>query len=401
MTSHLEDNKRCKMSKRSVVFLSCGVVFSILCVSVLSYLCVRRPYAEASVSGTRTRTGDPRKLTLVFTGDLMQHLPQVDAARRKDGSFDYTSCFSRLRNYFAGADFVVVNLETTLGEPPYSGYPCFRSPEPLADAVRRAGADAVVLANNHICDRGAGGIRATLDALDRAGLRHTGAFADTSYGVVRAPMWFEKNGFRLALLNYTYGTNGLSVPAGTAVNLIDTLRSGEDILRARRAGATHVVLFVHWGNEYETLPNRRQRALADCFHRQGADLVIGSHPHVVQPAETVVDSVGNVCGITVFSMGNFVSNQRFPGTDGGISVRVGLCRDDSGRTTYLPEYVIHWTGILPDAGSLSGKRYDIVPSYARETLPARCHAEFDRFVSRTREHMRKYSRGFSEIEHDY
>jgi len=118
-----------------------------------------------------------------------------------DGSFDYTSCFSRLRNFFASADFVVVNLETTLGEAPYSGYPRFRAPETLAVALRRAGADAVALANNHICDRGAEGIRATIGALDKAGLRHTGAYADTSAALVRAPLRLEKNGLRGALFN--------------------------------------------------------------------------------------------------------------------------------------------------------------------------------------------------------
>ena len=391
------------MNKRSVVFLCCGAAFSVLCVAVLSYMAVRGPIAPESGSGAEEIVPVPqtREVTLVFTGDLMQHLPQVDAARRRDGSFDYTSCFSRLRNFFASADFVVVNLETTLGGEPYSGYPRFRSPEVLAGALRRAGADAVVLANNHICDRGGEGIRTTLEALDRAGLRHTGAFADTSAAVVRAPMWFEKNGFRIALFNYTYGTNGLPVPAGTTVGRIDTLRSAADIAQARLSGATHVVLFVHWGNEYQSLPDRHQRALAECFHRQGADLVIGSHPHVVQPVETVCDSAGNVCGVTVFSMGNFVSNQRFPGTDGGLSVRVTLGREAGGRTTYRPEYMIHRTCILPDAGSLTGKRYDIVPSYARETLPADCRADFDRFVRRTREHMKKHSRGFSETEHDY
>ena len=91
-----------------------------------------------------------RSLTLIFTGDLMQHMPQVFAARQRDGSFDYTSCFSRLNNYFSSADFVIANLETTLGEEPYSGYPRFRSPEALAGAMRRAGVDVAVLANNHI-----------------------------------------------------------------------------------------------------------------------------------------------------------------------------------------------------------------------------------------------------------
>ena len=142
-----------------------------------------------------------RNLTLIFTGDLMQHMPQVFAARQRDGSFDYTSCFSRLNNYFSSADFVIANLETTLGEEPYSGYPRFRSPEALAGAMRRAGVDVAVLANNHICDRGAEGIRSTLAALDEAGLLHTGAFADSVPPRERHPLMLEKEAFRVALLN--------------------------------------------------------------------------------------------------------------------------------------------------------------------------------------------------------
>ena len=187
-----------------------------------------------------------RSLTLIFTGDLMQHMPQVFAARQRDGSFDYTSCFSRLNNYFSSADFVIANLETTLGEEPYSGYPRFRSPEALAGAMRRAGVDVAVLANNHICDRGAEGIRSTLAALDEAGLLHTGAFADSVPPRERHPLMLEKGAFRVALLNYTYGTNGLPVPSGCRVNGIDTVAIRREIALARQDGATHVALFVHW-----------------------------------------------------------------------------------------------------------------------------------------------------------
>ena len=147
------------------------------------------------------------------------------------------------------------------------------------------------------------------------------------------------------------------------MNGIDTVAIRREIALARQDGATHVALFVHWGNEYERLPGPRQRELAAAFHRWGADLVIGSHPHVVQPAETIEDSAGNVRGATVYSMGNFVSNQRFPDTDGGLSVRVTLTLDEQGRTSCLPEYLIVWTCISRDPNSASGRRYDIVPSY--------------------------------------
>lgn len=129
--------------------------------------------------------------------------------------------------------------------------------------------------------------------------------------------------------------------------------------------------------------------------------MIGSHPHVVQSVETVSDSSGRICGATVFSMGNFVSNQRFPGTDGGISVRIGLSLGADGRTAYRPEYLIHWTSISSDPGSRSGHRYEIVPAYSRETVSPQQRPGLDRFVRRTRDYMQRYSRGFTEITDDY
>lgn len=113
--------------------------------------------------------------------------------------------------------------------------------------MRRVGIDVAVAANNHICDRGGAGIRSTLDTLVQAGLEYTGVFADTLPDPARHPLWLRKGDFRVALLNYTYGTNGLSVPRGYTVNRIDTLRIRQDIAGARGNGATHVVLFLHWG----------------------------------------------------------------------------------------------------------------------------------------------------------
>ena len=124
-------------------------------------------------------------------------------------------------------------------------------------------------------------------------------------------------------------------------------------------------------------------------------------PAPVQPAETIEDSAGNVRGATVYSMGNFVSNQRFPDTDGGLSVRVTLTLDEQGRTSCLPEYLIVWTCISRDPNSASGRRYDIVPSYSRETVAPEHRDAFDRFVERTRRHMERHGRGFTEIRCDY
>ena len=173
---------------------------------------VERPVSEPA----------PVRVRLLFAGDVMQHFPQVTAARCGDG-FDYRGVFAYLRRRFHAADLVVVNLETTLTRTDrYTGYPCFRSPVALADALRDAGVDVAVLANNHCCDGGAAGVRTTVAELGRCGILHTGVFTDSLDRAANNPLWVERYGVRFALLNYTYGTNGIPVPAGVEVNLIDT-----------------------------------------------------------------------------------------------------------------------------------------------------------------------------------
>lgn len=194
------------------------------------------------------------ELTLVFSGDVMQHMPQVRAALREDGSYDYSACFRYIRPFWEGADFAVVNLETTLSERgPYSGYPRFASPAELAAALREAGVDVAVLANNHCCDRGARGVRTTVRTVDSVGLRYAGVYVDSA--AAERPLMLKKRGFRVALLNCTYGTNGLPVPEGTVVHGIDTVRLAHEVEAARRDSATHIVLFVHWGEEYQRRPS--------------------------------------------------------------------------------------------------------------------------------------------------
>ena len=234
---------------------------------------VERPVSEPA----------PVRVRLLFAGDVMQHFPQVTAARCGDG-FDYRGVFAYLRRRFHAADLVVVNLETTLTRTDrYTGYPCFRSPVALADALRDAGVDVAVLANNHCCDGGAAGVHTTVAELGRCGILHTGVFTDSLDRAANNPLWVERYGVRFALLNYTYGTNGIPVPAGVEVNLIDTARMAADLAAARRGAPDCVAVCIHWGNEYERRENAVQRHLAQFLRRHGADLVVGSHPHVVQP----------------------------------------------------------------------------------------------------------------------
>ena len=312
----------------------------------------------------------PQRVRMFFGGDVMQHLPQVEAAR-SGGGFDYSPVFEALAPRMHGADIAVVNLETTLtSSATYSGYPMFRSPVVLADALREAGVDVAVLANNHCCDGGAAGIRTTIRELDRCGIRHTGVFADSADYRRNHPLRLTWCGVRIALVNYTYGTNGLPVPAGTIVNLIDTLRMAADLEQARR-GADFVVACMHWGNEYERRPNKVQRQLAGFLRRHGVDLIVGSHPHVVQPYEQ--DSNG----IVLYSLGNFVSNQRKRYCDGGIVATVEVTRSPDGSLRYSLELTPVWV-LTPG--------YRITPSEVGDTLsmPADSRQRYERFMTDTR-----------------
>lgn len=234
----------------------------------------------------------------------------------------------------------MVNLETTLTRRSrYTGYPLFRSPAALADALRDAGVDVAVLANNHCCDNGAEGIRTSVEELDRCGIRHTGAFADSADYKKNNPLYLTHCGIRLAIVNYTYGTNGMPVPEGTVVNLIDTVRMAADLAAARASGVDFIVACVHWGDEYQRRENAAQRSLAAFLRRHGTDVVVGSHPHVIQP--WVADS----SHVVLYSLGNLVSGQRRRYTDGGLAATVEAVRHPEGRMTYRLETTPVWVSV--------------------------------------------------------
>lgn len=304
---------------------------------------------------------------LLFTGDAMCHYPQITAARQSDGSLDFRGSFSALKPYFDRADIAVVNLETTISsDTNYSGYPMFASPIEYVEALDWVGVDVALLANNHSCDRGARGIRSTVKALDQLGIAHTGAFANAEGCERNGVLRIERNGVRFAILNYTYGTNGMPVPGGCSVNLIDTVRMAADLARAVES-ADCVVACMHWGEEYHRQPSRRQRLLADFLHRQGADVVVGSHPHVVQPAATDGKSV------TIYSLGNFVSNQRKRYCDGGLLAEIEVVKVADGECRYALEVTPVWV-LLPD--------YRILPPEiaADEPMTKLQRGEYEQFM---------------------
>ena len=260
-------------------------------------------------------------LKIMFVGDIMSHGPQLQAAyQQADNYYDYSEYFMYVRNIFHQADFVVGNLETTLGVKPYSGYPQFSAPPALAEACRDAGINVLVTANNHSCDKKRQGIVKTLDILDSLQILHTGTFRNLKEKKQKNALIIEKNSIKLALLNYTYGTNGIRIPLPARVNVIDTIAIKQDIQNTRLQNPDGIIVFLHWGEQYQNHPNKLQKKLVEFLHRQGIKWIIGSHPHVIQDVEREQDYINHNIYLTAYSLGNFISNQRKFPRDGSIII---------------------------------------------------------------------------------
>jgi poly-gamma-glutamate capsule biosynthesis protein CapA/YwtB (metallophosphatase superfamily) len=299
------------------------------------------------------------ELSLLFIGDIMQHIPQIESALDKEtGTYRYDSCFKFISGVISSANLAIANLEVTLGGKPYSGYPNFSAPDSLIPALQRAGIDALVTANNHSCDRGLKGVTRTVTVLDSLGIPHTGTYKDQNSRDTLNPLIFERNGIILALLNYTFGTNGIPVPKPTVVDLIDTSQIRLDYNKARRMGVDEVIVFFHWGEEYTPEPVQNQKDLAAYCHRLGIRIVIGSHPHVIEPMVAQKDSLGNIAEMTVYSLGNFISNQRDRYKNGGALFTLTLKREVDIVRLINPGYILAWVHTSTRSGKLS---YQVLP----------------------------------------
>ncbi|WP_309051058.1 CapA family protein [Streptomyces sp.] len=239
----------------------------------------------------------PAGFTLIASGDVLPHDSIIRRAAQDAGGdgYDFTPMLSGVRPVVSAADLAICHMETVYGEPggPYTGYPSFKSPPEIAAALRTTGYDSCSTASNHTLDDGAAGLRRTLDALDRAGVRHAGS-ARTAEEAAR-PTLLTAGGATVAQLAYTYDTNGRPLPEGQpwAVNLIDEAKVIADARAARAAGADVVVVSLHWGTEWQTEPDERQLALARTLTasrtggRPDIDLILGTHAHVPQAYEKV------------------------------------------------------------------------------------------------------------------
>lgn len=334
--------------------------------------------------------GEPQRAEILFAGDAMQHQAQLDRALElgEGKYYDYSGCFTYIAPEITAADYAVCNLEVPLGGgPDYSGYPCFSAPDSYAKALKDAGFDLFLTANNHCLDRRDKAARRTLLALDSLGIDHIGTYHDSIGRRQLVPFIKDINGFKVGFLNYTYGTNGIPPNDGMEVALIDKDRIAEEMQETRNAGAEILVVTIHWGIEYVLLPNSNQKNIAQFLIDQGADLIIGGHPHVIQPMEIVRNEKEDKDVLLVYSLGNLISNMKTADTRGGALVRAVIERGNDGKARFKSADYDTFFSAKPAGGS---SNFTVIPSWMPEKIP-----------SDQRQHWMLFDRGAQKIFDNY
>ncbi|MBS4173008.1 CapA family protein [Bacillus sp. FJAT-49736] len=277
-------------------------------------------------------------VTIGGIGDILIHDWVYEDAKTKDG-YNFKPIFQNVKAMMQKPDLLIANQESTPGgaQLGVSSYPSFNSPYEIVDAIKDAGVDFVTTANNHALDKGERGLLSALSYYDKVHLPHVGTFkSKEDQDTLRIE---TINGIKIAVLSYTYGTNGIPVPEGKdyLVNLIDRDKILAELKKAR-SQADVVILSMHWGIEYQRQPNEEQKQLAKLFTDGGADIILGSHPHVLQPIEKMHTEDGRDA-LVVYSLGNFISGQMWDYKDIGGMVEIKVSKDvtSSGKSIKLED----------------------------------------------------------------
>lgn len=297
-------------------------------------------------------------INIKFTaiGDIMCHNTQYnDAYDSKTGSYDFSYVFSDIKTYIDSADIAIGNLETTFAgkDKGYSSYPQFNTPEQLAMNLKNLGIDVVSTANNHCMDSRYTGLVSTLNYLDEAGISHTGT--NRSIDEQNSILVKDVKGIKIAFLSFTYGTNGIPVPQDKsyAVNFIDKNLILEQIKLAKEQSPDLICVSMHWGIEYQTKQNSEQEDMANFLFQNGVNIILGSHPHVLQPMEKRDE------GFVIYSLGNFMSGQTKPNTRDSIILNLDITKNgETGKVEinnvdYVPIY-------MSKHSNVSKQRYKIL-----------------------------------------
>lgn len=338
---------------------------------------------------------EPIRASILSAGDIIMHDPLLTSNyyKKADGSFDYNSLFRYIQADYKAADFTVLNLECTIADGNYKGYPNFRAPSAIVSAMANNHVNACMLANNHIYDNLEKGFRMTMDAVENNKLLYMGVRKTTNEKTYTIQ---EINGIKVGFFNYVYNTgakdgqdvsiNAIAVSNavsplintfnyGNLQGLYNNIQAGLEEMKA--AGVEYTIAYIHWGAEYQTTENSRQRQIAAKLCELGIDALIGGHPHVVQPVDLLTNSTGDHQMLCVYSLGNHLSNQyqermdSCPSghTEDGLMVNLILEKGKNGAVSliqadFIPTWVYRTVG-EPDEGN---PEYFIMPLNHPEQL---------------------------------
>jgi len=307
-------------------------------------------FRNCFVSGEKHKSGLSEStvtISISAVGDIMCHTVQFEYAKVSRDSFDFNPVFRNVSKHLSKSDFTFGNIETVFAgkKAKYTGYPRFNSPSDLLYALKNAGFDLLTTSNNHSLDRGEVGVLRTINELNKRSLNYNGTYvSQADHDSIRI---FNIKGISIAFLAYSYGTNGNPIPKGKSylINLIDYESIHRDIQAAKSKNPDIVLVHFHFGDEYEREPSDYQKQVVDSTIEMGADIIIGGHPHVLQPVKfikshkSVFDSV-----LVAYSLGNFISNQRKKYTDTGGILTISITKNLFDNTLKISnvEFIPTW-----------------------------------------------------------
>lgn len=286
-------------------------------------------------------------ISVMVIGDVMMHARQLQ--------YNYNEFLRPIEHLISKADLAVANMEFTLAGEPYSGYPAFSAPDGYARYAARCGIDIFLTANNHILDKGKKGLERTMDIYDRMQeeglIKYTGISRSKEDEALNYPLIIPLKGIRIALLNFTYGTNSSIREGRPKVNLIDKADIMEALKRAKAKNADYIIALPHWGNEYILKHSDAQEELALWLAENGVDMIVGSHPHVVQDSTVIIAPEGRAVPV-FYSVGNAVSNMSATNTRLELAVNIRIVKEPDGSSRMIePTVKFLWC-------TLPGKLFD-------------------------------------------
>lgn len=346
---------------------------------------------QESFNQTETVDDEPEPITasILSAGDIIMHDPLLTSNYylKEDGSFDYNSIFTYIKDYYKEADFAVINLESTISDGNYKGYPRFRAPAAITSALAQNYTDMCLLANNHIYDNYDAGMNMTVNAVESNSMLYMGVrktVSDKTYLIK------DINGIKVGFFNYVFDTGKVdgqdksinSIPVSNeSAPLINTFNYGNlqvlyneiqsGLAEMQSAGVEYTIAYIHWGNEYQTTENKRQREIAAQLCELGIDALIGGHPHVIQPVDLLTNTAGDHQMLCVYSLGNHLSNQyrermettKPTGhTEDGLMVNLVLEKADDGTVSLIEvDFIPTWVYRTPNVEDTDNPEFFIMP----------------------------------------